>query len=220
MQLKAFLQTRLQVPDEVRLEVKNVSFSSFKETPERLIELMRETEVPAIVGTIDPQVEGVPFLSAQDVLVGDGLRRLGHLIGCQWTAENAVADSNRETDVWDSLQKTLRETVKRVNPYFAVPSILHALDQLEKALGHAIDLDTRIGVTMHLVLAVERRMTEGVWTEQQTALNELKHPEWLPVAEEAFSCFAREAGVSLPEAELRHLLLLVQHAKGLESEVS
>ncbi|MGB8953950.1 MAG: sigma 54-interacting transcriptional regulator, partial [Tumebacillaceae bacterium] len=219
MQLKAFLETRLQVPDEVRLEVKNVSFSSFKETPERLIELMRETEVPAIVGTIDPQVEGVPFLSAQEVLVGDGLRRLGHLIGSQWTAESA-SGGERETDVWESLQQTLRETVKRVNPYFAVPSILRALDQLENALGHAIDLDTRIGVTMHLVLAVERRMTEGVWPKQQKTPLELEYPEWLPLAEEAFKSFAREAGVSLPEAELCHLLMLVQHARAMESEVS
>jgi transcriptional regulator with AAA-type ATPase domain/transcriptional regulatory protein LevR len=42
--------------------------------------LSEKKDILAIVGTIDPKVSGIPFISAKEIIKGDGIARLNHLV--------------------------------------------------------------------------------------------------------------------------------------------
>lgn len=199
VQIKSVLEEQLKVPDDFELQIVPVSISSFEETPDRLAKWLGGRKPLAIAGTLNPQVEDVPFVSAQEILMGDGIRRISHMIDAfltprelpaavpttvsaavsaaasaaestapTVTVPTAVPTVRSEPDAaWDALMQTLRGTVKRINPYYAVPAIAQAIEQIAERLPVDHDLDTRIGVTMHLVLAIEKRLETGKWPSER-----------------------------------------------------
>jgi transcriptional regulator with AAA-type ATPase domain/transcriptional regulatory protein LevR len=205
MQLKAILEERLVLPEDYELQIVPVSIASLEETPERMRKLVGDGPMLAVAGTLNPNLEGVPFVSAQEILTGAGLRRISHLIGAtmQWRAGDAP-----QTPVWEALTETLRRTVRRVNPYFLVPEIVKALERLSENWGRELDLDLQIGVTMHLVMAIEHRLQNGVWPTEERG--ELPPPtaggdQILAVLREV----SEALNIEVPACEVGHLWRLL-----------
>lgn len=164
VQLKSVLEEQLKVPDDYELQIVPVSISSFEETPDRLAKWLGDRKPLAIAGTLNPHMDDVPFISAQEILMGDGIRRIAHLIDAS-LIPTACSESGA---VWDALIHTLRDAVRRINPYYAVPAIAQAIEQIAERLHMDVDLDTKIGVTMHLVLAIEKRLATGKWPSDRS----------------------------------------------------
>ncbi|PWK16036.1 sigma-54-dependent transcriptional regulator [Tumebacillus permanentifrigoris] len=205
MQLKAILEERMVLPEDFELQIVPVSIASLEETPERMRKLVGDGPLLAVVGTLNPNLEGVPFVSAQEILTGVGLRRLSHLIGAtmQWRAGDTP-----QTPVWEALIETLRRTVRRVNPYFLVPEIVKALEKLSETWERELDIDLQIGITMHLVMAIEHRLWRGMWPTE--ARGELPPP--LAGGEqilEALREVSEALDIEVPACELGHLWRLL-----------
>jgi transcriptional regulator with AAA-type ATPase domain/transcriptional regulatory protein LevR len=221
VQLKAILEETLMVPEGFTLEIVPVSITTFEETEGRLKKWLGPEKPLAIVGTLNPKLEGVPFISAQEVLSGEGQQRIAHLIGIARARglEAAVRKEQREAQKegigsWERLMVALRGRLKRVNPYFVAPLVLEALERLAER-GWPVDEDVRLGVLMHFMMALERRLKEGRWP------TETRPPLPLPDALLAEADKRRDevvaalAGVSaaleldIPDCEVEHLLRLL-----------
>ncbi|MBL0387340.1 sigma 54-interacting transcriptional regulator [Tumebacillus sp. ITR2] len=205
MQLKAILEERLVLPEDYELQIVPISITSLEETPERMRKLVGDGPLLAVAGTLNPNLEGVPFVSAQEILTGVGLRRISHLIGStlQWRI-----GEEPQTPVWEALIETLRRTVRRVNPYFLVPEIVKALEELAQIWGREIDVDLQIGVTMHLVMAIEHRMQRGVWPTEERG--ELPPPiQGGDQILHALQSVTDALGIEVPACELGHLWRLL-----------
>jgi transcriptional regulator with AAA-type ATPase domain/transcriptional regulatory protein LevR len=223
VQLKAILEERLRLPEDYELDIVPVSITSFEETLERLHKMLGGAKPVAIVGTLDPMkkgrgtsleplLDGVPFISAQEVLLGDGMQRLSRLIGvAEASGEWQTPAENGESSGTDRMLETFRASLKRVNPYFVLPLIEQALDRLVDAFPAAADFDVRIGMTMHLMMALERRLQNGRWpTEEREPLP--LPPVFADRVEEvaaAFAELAAELELEIPACESGHLLHLL-----------
>ncbi|KEO85176.1 sigma-54-dependent transcriptional regulator [Tumebacillus flagellatus] len=211
MQLKAILEERLLLPEDYDLQIVPVSIASLEETPERMRKLVGDGPLLAVAGTLNPNVEGVPFVSAQEILTGEGLRRISHLIGStlQWRM-----GEQPETPIWEALIETLRRTVLHVNPYFLVPELVKALERLSQMWGRELDVDLQIGVTMHLVMAIEHRLKRGVWpTEERGEL-----PPPVEGGEQILLALQRVTDaleIEVPACELGHLWRLLAQGEGV-----
>ncbi|MFC4768348.1 sigma-54-dependent transcriptional regulator [Effusibacillus consociatus] len=207
IQLKSILEERLQLPDDYELNIVPVSISSFEETPECLEKLLGGVKPLAIAGTLNPHMEGIPFVSAQEILSGEGIHRIAHLIQASLVPVHRSEESN---SVWDSLSGTLRNSVKRVNPYYAVPAIIKAFDRLEEKLDIRVDTDIRIGLTMHLVLAMEKRLVTGSWPTEAAGENASAcFSGECGVVADIFNAVMADFGLAIPESESSHILRLL-----------
>ncbi|TDT63604.1 sigma 54-interacting transcriptional regulator [Fonticella tunisiensis] len=62
------------------------------EIDEQIAEIRSKNNIVAFVGTIDPEVEGVPFISTEEIMSGGGLERLKKIIGMEKRTKNSLEE--------------------------------------------------------------------------------------------------------------------------------
>ncbi len=120
------------------------------EIDEQIINIKKRNIIAAFVGTIDPQVDGIPFIPVEEIMSGEGLDKLGKLIGMDIEAKT-------------QLEKVITEDL-----------ILNDLDVYSK--NDAIDriiklLEDRKCVSEGFALSVYKRESVGAtWLEGGIAI--------------------------------------------------
>jgi transcriptional regulatory protein LevR len=160
--------------------------------------LLRSHRLLAAVGPFNPRIPGVPYISTEEIVVGHGARRLRQLVGegsgaapeapggeAQATAaEQSQGDPDLST-VFAHLAASLGEHLKVTNPAATVPVVLKALRSIEQYLGRPLDDALRLGLAMHLVCLLDRKVLERLREEERTPAKAAPHQgalPWLPAA--------------------------------------
>ncbi|MGE5591067.1 MAG: sigma 54-interacting transcriptional regulator [Bacillota bacterium] len=152
--------------------------------------LLSSRRLLAAVGPFHPHIPGVPYVSTEEMVVGQGARRLRRLAeegaggrspadgggGPAGTGAGAAAGSgtgpdDRET-VFLRMAASLGDQLKVTNPAATVPVVLKALRSMEQYLERPMDDELRVGLTMHLVCLLERKVQDRLLQEPAPA-----HPE-------------------------------------------
>lgn len=165
-----------QVPALSSGEVELVSAAALdgigRESARELVQQLLTTRpVIALVGTFDPGVEAIPFISVEEVVLGDGIAHLRRLMenvlrlpqplaGMSGTAASLpppiTPSLPPEEDLFAILVATLGHQLRYINPALAARCAWRALDDLERDLEFTLGRDLRIGMAMHLVCMVEK----------------------------------------------------------------
>jgi transcriptional regulator with AAA-type ATPase domain/transcriptional regulatory protein LevR len=160
--------------------------------------LLRSHRLLAAVGPFNPRIPGVPYISTEEIVVGQGARRLRQLVGegtgaapGEPVAEAQAAAAEQSTgdpdlsSVFAHLAASLGEHLKVTNPAATVPVVLKALRSIEQYLGRPLDDALRLGLAMHLVCLLDRKVLERLREEERTPAAAPAHQgalPWLPAA--------------------------------------
>lgn len=98
-------------------------------------------DVLAIVGTVEIEVDGIPYISAVDLLSGVGIEVLREII-------------ERE-DLFYKIEQSLGAHIKSVNSTSLLSQVRHFIDRTEKVLKVNIDQDVKVGIALHLSFLVD-----------------------------------------------------------------
>lgn len=165
-----------------------------------------------VVGTIDPHIPGLPFVTADRVFSGAGMAAIASLLE-DWNpaeGERRVSDSAVSERELDGL---LAESLRFIAPHITHEPTMQCIGQMAHALETAyyhkpLPQDLRIRLFMHAASMLERIFTGNTLPlepEHEAAIAEKR--SWFcylqAVIEKAFQSF----GVQIPRTEVFYFML-------------
>ncbi|GAU76288.1 sigma 54-interacting transcriptional regulator [Fusibacter sp. 3D3] len=114
-------------------------------------------DVLAIVGTVEIEVDGIPYISAVDLLSGVGIEVLREII-------------ERE-DLFYKIEQSLGAHIKSVNSTTLLSRVRHFIERTEKVLKVNIDQDVKVGIALHLSFLVDN-LVQKIVSKPKTELDE------------------------------------------------
>lgn len=104
----------------------------------------------AIVGTIDVNIAGIPFVPAVDMLDGNGIGIIEGII--------------HEEETYTKIKKSLKEHLDIVDGENIVDDVRDAIVRVESALGKHIDSDAQKGIVLHTCFMLDKLKGGGRYT--------------------------------------------------------
>ena len=160
--------------------------------------------VRAIVGTMDPGVEGIPFLALEDILYEGPTRRLDK-------AFSRCMDATTLASFHASLLKHLTlqnviESITILNPEKLYAEVSQAVSRLADLMGQPIAPAATIGLYVHLCCLVERLVTK---TPIEAYANEQEfrtaHVAFIDAFRTSFSSITDHYRVEVPATEIAYV---------------
>ncbi len=105
-------------------------------------------DVLAIVGTVQIEVDGIPYISAVDLLSGTGIEVLREII-------------ERE-DLFYNIEQSLGAHIQSVNSTTLLSQVRHFIERTVKILKVNIDQDVKVGIALHLSFLVDNLVQKNV----------------------------------------------------------
>ncbi|GGE03484.1 ATPase AAA [Marinithermofilum abyssi] len=159
--LESWLREHLQQKNPDVL-IRSVRIDPQSRSSPLLDHLKKEHHLIAVVGTVEPDLEGVPYLPAWELLQPEGIARLQRLLDLSHPGHNA-----KETEVLASeelpvtfaeiptlVEQGLAETVTHLNPRRFCRTMQEHMPPLREALS--LDPERELGLWMHLGVMTDR----------------------------------------------------------------
>lgn len=108
----------------------------------KVSELKEKYTILAVVGTVNIFIEGVPFISAQDIFIEQGIKYLEHLLDI-------------EHDFF-KVKKALITQITGLDCIKLVTNIRDMIKQIEESLEVRIQNDAQVGILIHVSFLVDK----------------------------------------------------------------
>jgi transcriptional regulator with AAA-type ATPase domain len=155
--LRSWLQEHLPANDQ-DVEIRSVQIDPQTRKSAELDRLQREFRLIAVVGTVPPQLNGVPYIPAWELYQKHGLERLRTVLAASRPQVTAEPDLPLHSAQIPSLiHQGLAEAVTHFNPKQYIQLIQTKADSFRRVFGW--DPEREIGIWMHL----------GIYTDQLLA---------------------------------------------------
>jgi sigma-54 dependent transcriptional regulator of gfr operon len=166
-------------------------------------DILKDSDIIAIIGTKDPSIEKVPFFSLEDIISGkkeDQFERLLRNV----IPEEGIEQLNRSIIKYFSLESVLNY-LTILNPDRIIDQIEMAVDGLQYELKTRFSNDVKIGLYIHLSCLIERLVTKTQIDEYNTdVLSEFssRHQSFINIVKKSFSVIEKMYSVTIPLAEI------------------
>lgn len=134
------------------------------------IEALRETyNIVAIVGTVNINVDNIPFIQATSILADDGIERLNKLL-------------NYEED-FNKITKSINSQLTNIDGIKLVSLVRSSILEIEERLELVIPHEVKIGIIIHLCFLIDKtiRGDKGIDFEKLNEYRKLHSKEFIMV---------------------------------------
>ena len=150
-QLKEFLQSSL--PDKIDYQVEAVDYHYLKKYGTEN-SLFSQYDVEGIIGTVDPKIEGIPYVSLEDLISGEGQLYIEQIF-------TQVHEASIRKEINDSLIRNLSierliSAITILDVQKVISYIDTMLEELEKKLTIQLSNSKRAILYVHIAGLVER----------------------------------------------------------------
>ncbi|MBU3109999.1 sigma 54-interacting transcriptional regulator [Clostridium lacusfryxellense] len=147
IKLAQLIKQSVPVVEEYKINIKPMNKNEFEKDYKDHLE-----DILAVVGTVEIKLPGVPYIPIDDVVIGDGLRKIEKLI----TGEIYISNDKNKHVESNEILKILSEGLTFLNPNKAYEVISNSFKELEK-LNIVRNHDRiKIGYIIHCCFMIER----------------------------------------------------------------
>jgi len=108
----------------------------------KVSELKEKYTILAVVGTVNIFIEGVPFISAQDIFVEQGIKYLKHLLDIEYD--------------FSKVKNALKTQITGLNCLKLVANVRNMITQIEESLDVRIQNDAQVGILIHVSFLIDK----------------------------------------------------------------
>lgn len=112
-----------------------------------LADARKKYKVLAIVGTVNMDIDNIPYVSGADIFTGEGIVKLNELV-------------KQEVD-YTQMAESLKTQIKEIDSFELVRDIREVLLDMEGILDLIIDSDAKAGMVMHISFLVDKIKKHG-----------------------------------------------------------
>ena len=160
--------------------------------------------VRAIVGTMDPGIEGIPFVAFENILYSGMTDRFDAVL-VRWIGEEGLTAFH--SSVWKRLTlQNVIESLVILNPERLFAEVEFAVKLLQELDDHAIAPAATIGLYVHLCCLVERLVTKTpIDAYADEAAFERDHSDFITAFRRSFQDISRHYRVEVPTTEIAYV---------------
>ena len=189
------------------------------ESKTQLRDIIHKTSIDkktiAIVGSINPETNDIPFISLEDIVLHNGVNKLLSLIG--------VKNSNNENKIVATLTKdiAINITCDAVDKYLTIfsaykikPFIFNFINIIEKDLDIVLTNSSITKIFIHLSCAIERILLKDfILTPQEEMSSYIVNNEiYVLVTNKALEELTNNLNIKVPTNELYYICEIVKDA--------
>ena len=152
MKLKNMVEEQLYIDDK-NIQVIPMSISDKEDMHIRVKRILKEKNIIAIIGTVNPELHAIPFVSASELFLDKDFTKLKSIINVR-----KDISSNRQSieEICDKIIENFKEDIKLYDLNTFRDILVDSLKRIEEIYSIEMDLDTLVGLSMHMVCALER----------------------------------------------------------------
>lgn len=177
-----------------------------------LDELSQNYQVLFLVGTLDPQIKGMPFFSIEDLILGINLDRIKNQLA-------QIFDPQQLTQINDQLLKNfsltnLMDQLTILNPSKLLEQVTDAIYILQNTLNLNLKNNTCFGLYIHICCLIERLVTQPDLPDE-VSLNQTKDSAFIKFKKAfstAFTVVEKYYSVEIPEIEIKYVYDYIKKA--------
>lgn len=191
------------VPSELPVEMIVADFPAIVRDGEAA-QAFSTYEVRAVVGTSDPHVPSVPFISLESIITGEGMDAIGSIIG-RYLDSSQMMEVRRRLVKRMTLQNVIR-SITILNPESLFNEVESATARLQRALGRRVAGSLAIGLYVHLCCLVERLVTRTpIEAYRDVEAFQHDHASFIEAFRESFSDIGAHYRVDVPVSEIAYV---------------
>ena len=152
MKLKNMVEEQLYIDDK-NIQVIPMSISDKEDMHIRVKRILKEKNIIAIIGTVNPELHAIPFVSASELFLDKDFTKLKSIINVR-----KDISSNRQSieEICDKIIENFKDDIKLYDLNTFRDILVDSLKRIEEVYSIEMDLDTLVGLSMHMVCALER----------------------------------------------------------------
>ena len=167
-------------------------------------EIFQQYHVKCIIGLFNPEIEGIPFISLEDIISMNSAEKLTNIFS-EYLDEEQMEIFNQNLVKNFSLQNVV-ESITNLNPDKLLDEVEQAVGRLQKITGRKIAGRIMIGLYVHLCCLVERLVTKTpIDNYQDLEEFEQKHADFIRQVRDSFQDISRHYRVALPVSEIAYI---------------
>jgi len=163
--------------------------------------IFKQYNVKLIIGTNDPKIASVPYISLENLIMRNGNEIL--IRSLRGIVDQKIIDKiNRETVKLFTLENVL-DSLTILNPDKIVAQVEQALIILEREVGFRFENNFKISLYIHISCMIERLVVKDpILSYKDTAEFEQNHVHFINLAKKAFSVIEKFYKVDIPISEI------------------
>lgn len=192
--LKRMVSQWLGKRDDVEIVTANLN-SLVPETETRIKALQDKGILVAVIGSIDPELPGIPFISLEELIMGQGRKRLEELLRISTPGEMELQP--------EELESLLKQYLRFLDASKMLSLCSKVLNSLEAKLGERLLPHQLINLTVHLSCLAERLLAgeQNFFWPGEERIKRSYPREWGAV-KEALTLLEGSLDLTVPSAEI------------------
>lgn len=200
--------------DVPALRIRSVDFNHLKD-PAIQARLKKDFTVLAVVGTDNPRIEGVPFISIEQLILGQDEGSLEHLFGDSLSKEHMQRITNRLLANF-SLENMVG-SITIIDARVLLQDIEVLLARFERYINLKLPNGLKINLFIHISAMMER-LVRGNPIREYGGLEEMVRtsPDFTASFKRAFSLMGQKYGVEINDEEIGIIYEIIKNANEAE----
>ena len=156
-----------------------------------------------LIGTKCPEINEIPFLSLDDIILGKEEKRFTKILHI--LAPDADLSYIKQSIIKNFSLESVLNYITIINPNKIVDQIEMAMESLQYGMGIKFTDDVKVCLYVHLSCLIERLVTKNLidrYDKEDLSNFEKNHKQFIELVKKSFSTIEKLYSVSLPQAEI------------------
>ena len=204
------------LPRQIEVEFLGYDYLRLKHR-EEFDELKSKYDVLFVSGTINPELDELPYIPMEDIISFREIERINRMLG-HYMQESEIEDFNQKLLKNFSLQNVVQHlTILNVDKVLDLVNV--GVDQLQRMLHRKFSAQTIIGLNIHISCLIERLVTKTpIETYSNQADFEKEQQNFIEMVRRAFREISDHYRVEFPISEIAYIYDYVIHDSGAPCE--
>lgn len=200
--------------DSTHIDIIPLSILNHKDALQHINKIAKKKEILAIVGTINPNIHNIPFISIDKMLMNNNYSELKHIIENNL---NPIPDTDTATD--EEILINVKDYLAKEMSAYPYTKIHDKITAFISFCGNRFErdysIDKQIGLIVHMASSIEHiiRNTHESTITNMSLYNKAYKKELFLIKNSLYD-IEKALHIQFPESEVIYLLILLLELKG------
>ncbi|MBA1335932.1 MAG: NtrC family Transcriptional regulator, ATPase domain [Firmicutes bacterium] len=196
LKISQLLKKSLRVIDEYGIAVKPINISKRFDSSG-----IDAADVLAVVGTVDLALQGVPFISIDEIILGEGFRRIENII-----SNSTDTSCSRISSDYNVIIRILEDTLGFINPYKAYEVISDSFELLSETYSFEDNKELKIKYIFHFSSMIERLIRKEPLSYKNIKSTITKNNDLYRDVRDSSAIIEECFGIEIPDTEIGYII--------------
>ncbi|MDU4727177.1 MULTISPECIES: PRD domain-containing protein [Clostridium] len=156
VKLKSMIENNKVVNDK-NIDIYAMSILDREDMLIKIKRLSNEKNIIAIVGSVNPDIYGIPFVPSSELFSNEGFNKIEKLIEMESSKFTPINKGKDDTeDMCGKIIEAFKGEIKTYDLASTKDELIQFIYNVEEKFGLTLNLDTIVGVIMHMISSIDR----------------------------------------------------------------